>query len=235
MKRMTSQVPNHIAIIPDGNRRWAKGTGIPFTKGYERGTAATHEIIEAAFQAGVPYLTVWASSEDNLLKRSKQETRFLLALFRREFGKMLKSKTIFENRIRVCVIGQFRAILKDAKLNAVIEELEEKTKHFPGRTLTILLGYDGKQEMIAAIKKLRRSKETIDEQSIRSALWTGALPSVDLAIRTGGEPHWSAGFLMWLIANSEFYFSDTFWPAFGKKEFTKALSIYASRRRMLGK
>ena len=231
---MPSKIPNHIAIIPDGNRRWATLKGVTYAKAYIAGTEATRECIEAAVEAGVSYLTIWAASEDNLTKRSPVETRGLRTLFRRELARLLTFRAIKEHGIRVRVIGKYRELLKDEKINSTVDALHERTKDYTGLQLTILLGYDGKREMVEAVKKIVRSKIPVAIDTFSSTLWTHMLPSVDFVIRTGGDEHWSAGFMMWLTANSELYFSKLYWPSFRKKEFRDSLADYASRRRMLG-
>lgn len=231
---MPSTIPRHVAIIPDGNRRWAKQEGVNYTRAYAAGGAATHVIIEEAFRSGVEYLTFWAASEDNLTKRPVAETKILLALIRRELANILKNDSIITHKVRVRVFGRFRELLKDAKVNELVRELESRTKHFSDHNLTVLLGYDGKREMVEAMKLIQRNNAKPSNEEIESSLWTRELPPVDLVIRTGGEPHSSAGFMMWLTANSELYFTKFFWPSFNAKEFQRALADYSTRRRMLG-
>ncbi len=231
---MSSKIPRHIAVIPDGNRRWAKQNQVNYTKAYAAGGAATHVIIEEAFRSGVEYLTFWAASEDNLTKRPVAETNILRALIRRELASILKNDSIIKHKVRVRVFGRFRELLKDAKVNDLVRELEQRTKHFSDHNLTVLLGYDGKREMVEAIKAMQKNELKPSNEAVEQSLWTHELPQVDLVIRTGGEPHSSAGFMMWLTANSELYFTNLFWPSFNAKEFHHALLDYATRRRKLG-
>ena len=120
-------------------------------------------------------------------------------------------------------------------LRMAIKKIEDATKNNHGCELTFLLAYDGKQDMLQAMNAAGKGGGKISEETILKNLWTGALPAVDFVIRTGGEPHWSSGFMMWQTADSEFYFTKTLWPAFGKEEFEKALGEFEKRRRMGGK
>lgn len=234
--------PKHLAIIPDGNRRWARKLGRVPWEGHREGMKRFREVSEEAFRIGIPYLTFWAASTDNLIKRSLKEVAFLTAILKEE----LKNRELFERSqeygARLRVIGRWSEILQDEELSRAIKDLEEKTQSFSKRHLTILFGYDGREEMLEAINKLKianpettQAGRKIDETDLRRKLWTGDLPEVDLVIRTGGEPHWSAGFMMWLTANSQFYFTEKFWPEFTKKELQKALEDYVARERRYGK
>ena len=231
---METFIPNHIAIIPDGNRRWAVSRNKKAFFGHFEGAHTTEKILRASFDAGVQYFTIWGASEDNLIKRSPEEISALTKVFIKTLSKLLHSKELRKYDTRVCVRGRFRELLKDKKLNTIARELEKKTKYNKGKTLTVLLGYDGRKEMVEVIKKIKNKKGPVCEDAITKSLWTNNLPPVDLVIRTGGDPHWSAGFMMWLTANSEFYFTKTFWPAFSEKELSDAFREFSRRRRMMG-
>ncbi len=228
-------VPNHIAIIPDGNRRWARQNGFLPWKGHERGVERFREVSGAAFEQGTRYVTLWAASESNLKERSREEVAMLVMLLSREIGRMLDSEEFAWDKTRVRVIGNWNAILKDEKLAHLVAALEEKTRSFSARNLTILFGYDGTSEMLEAIRALRGASEQITADAVHRALATRDLPPVDLVIRTGGEPHWSAGFMMWHTANSQFYFTERFWPEFGADALAEAFREYARRERRFGK
>ena len=233
---MDSHIPQHIALIPDGNRRWARERGLVPWKGHEKGAERFFEIAEHAFSKGIPYVTLWAASADNLTKRSGIEIKFLCSIVRRELESKRTIARFMDNHIRVRFIGQWKKLVQDDKLIAVIGKREEETKKFTQRNLTVLFGYDGTREMIEAIKKLRRTPEVpIDYDTVKENLMTAALPPVDLVIRTGGEPHWSAGFMMWHTADSQFYFTPKLWPDFDTKELQKAFDDYAKRERRFGK
>lgn len=244
------KLPRHVAVIPDGNRRWAKARGLNPWDGHREGAKRFREVSETAFRLGIPYFTFWAASEDNLLKRSRTEIKFLASILK----ETLRSKKLLEglkkNEVLVRVIGKWNEILKDKKLAEAIAAVEDATAGFQKNRLTVLFGYDGKREMLDAITRLKiqnsklktpnqfpipNSKFKITDDGLKQMLWTGDLPAVDLVIRTGGEPHWSAGFMMWLCADSQFYFTEKFWPEFTAEEFKKALADYARRERRYGK
>lgn len=233
---MQEIILQHIAIIPDGNRRWARGKGLVPWKGHEKGAERVFEIAEYAFNSGISYVTLWVASEDNLTKRSNIEIKFLCSILRRELESKRTIVRLMNNRIRIRFVGRGKELIDNAKLTSVIEKREQDTKEFSERNLTILFGYDGKREMMEAIKKMRRvSEASLTYDMVKENLWTGILPPVDLVIRTGGEPHWSAGFMMWHTADSQFYFTQKLWPDFDSKELQKALADYARRERRFGK
>lgn len=236
LKIMAQKIPNHVAIIMDGNRRWAKKNSIPSYEGHREGAKRMNAIADEAKKKGIPYLTVWAASIDNLKKRTRIEVNFLVSLFEQELEKILEGKTFEKNETRFRVIGKGAEIVKSKKLSMLIEEAEKNTRKFKKNNFTILFGYDGKKEMLDAIRAIREEKQfSYSYESVKAKLWTAALPPVDLVIRTGGEPHWSAGFLMWHTTDSHFYFTDTLWPDFGKKEFSDALTEFGKREKRLGK
>lgn len=231
-----NKIPYHLAIIPDGNRRWSKKNKIPLSKGYVEGAIQVENIMRASFNKGIKYFTIWGASEDNLKKRNGVEIKILSHLLKRELRKWLSSKDVFEKQIRMHIVGNGVKILKNKELEKLAKEVEEKTKKFSKHHFTLLFGYDGKTEMIDAIEKIRNSRsKKINYESVKKNLETSHLPPVNLVIRTGGEPHWSAGFLMWHTCDSEFYFPEVFWPAFDKKELEKALKDYSKRRSLKGK
>lgn len=233
---MDKNIPDHIALIPDGNRRWARKRRLQPWLGHERGLSGFDEVVKAAFAAGSRFVTFWGASRDNLTKRSRIEVRFLLQYIRRGLAKKSTREYFVKEKINVRVLGEWDRILSDAGLRKAVRELEEQTRNFGGRFLTILFGYDGKSEMLAAIRALIKQKPSgLSYDSVRKKLWTGHLPPVDLVIRTGGEPHWSAGFMMWLCADSQFYFTETLWPDFDKKRLAEAFAEYSSRGRRFGK
>ncbi len=233
---MTANIPNHVAIIPDGNRRWATTHKKEVIwGGHEQGALQFEQVMRAAFKAGVTYLTIWAASEDNLVRRSKEETGFLVKLLINELRRLHNSPETAEQEIRVRVIGSGVATAGSSELAAAVHAIEEKTKGNKKKQLTILFGYDGRTDMIHAIQELRDTTYEIRHESVTKALLTKELPDVDLVIRTGGEPHNSAGFLMWQTANSQLYFTPTLWPDFGPAELEKALADFNTRERRLGK
>ncbi len=232
----TMHLPSHIAVIPDGNRRWARRRSLLPWKGHEKGIASFTEIADAVFGRGIPYLTLWAASEDNLTKRAKREIAYLLSYLEQWIDHEIARGDFARRGIQVKFIGRWRTILSDRKkLAARIDALTAQTAHGEAHHLTVLFGYDGQREMLDAIRTLQKRPEVpARDAELRAALATGALPPVDLVIRTGGEPHWSAGFMMWQTANSQFAFTETLWPAFGEAELLEILKDFSKRERRFG-
>lgn len=234
-ERMNDSLPTHIAVIPDGNRRWAKSRDLKPWEGHRAGMERFREVAEAAFLRGIPYFTFWAASEDNLTKRSPAEVRFLVSVIRAGLGKGETNAMLLKHRIQARVLGRWRQLLRNLPLERAVARVEEATSEFSEGKLTMLFGYDGKREMLEAIRKLARdAPPRIDAETVHSRLWTRDLPPVDLVIRTGGEPHWSAGFMMWHVADSQFFFTETLWPDFDTAKFDEALREYAKRARRFG-
>lgn len=229
-------LPNHIAIIPDGNRRWARRRSLLPWEGHRKGIASFSEIADSVFGRGIPWLTIWAASEDNLTKRSKREISHLLSFLEAWIKDEIDRGTLARNGTQVRFIGRWRELLPDReKIAARIGQLEEQTSHGTARHLTVLFGYDGQREMLDAVRSLQRHPGTpATADTLHAALATGTLPAVDLVIRTGGEPHWSAGFMMWHAANSQLAFTETLWPAFGEKELNAILKDFSRRERRFG-
>jgi undecaprenyl diphosphate synthase len=238
-KALPGVLPRHIAIIPDGNRRWGKSRHIGTNRSHQKGAENFREIFREAFRSGIPWITFWAASEDNLTKRSRAEVLFLANLLAREISSEKFETEVVENKVAVRFLGIGDRMLHNKKLSGAIRAIEKKTAGFTMAHLTILFGYDGRREMTEAIETLAHSQGTINDKTLRAALWTGFLPPVDLVLRTGEEDpgwsHWSAGFMMWHVAQAEFYTTRTFWPEFSIKDFHTMLDGYARRERRLGK
>ncbi len=235
-------IPTHVAAIPDGNRRWAKERGLPGPQGHVEGMKKFGEVAKEAFRLGVNYFTFWAASESNLKKRTKEEVAILMMLFREEIVRQLHAKEFDEIGVRVRVYGKGLDILGDKKFSKAVRDLESESSKYKDKQLTVLFGYNGTTELLEAIAKLTKDPTgTQDpreaEGVLRKYLWTGELPDVDLVIRTGsaGDPHNSAGFMMWLTKESQLYFTDMYWPDFGRNELRQAIEEYAQRERRLGK
>ncbi len=231
-----SDTPRHIAIIPDGNRRWAKANKKKAVwLGHEQGAVQFKQIMQSAFESGVEFLTFWTTSESNLTKRPKAEVDFLVKLLSNELKQITESEDIDRLQVHVRIIGRGEDIVKNKTLSERIVHIEEKTRKYTKHTLTILFGYDGQQEMLAAIEQLRGKAGGVTGEALHAALWTRYLPPVDLVIRTGGEPHWSAGFMMWLTADSQFYFTEKLWPDFNQADLAEAINDFSQRERRMGK
>lgn len=228
-------IPNHVAIILDGNGRWAKAKGMPRTYGHVKGCENLEKICSIAKELGVKYLTVFAFSTENW-KRSKDEVDGLLKLFRNYMKKCLKIAR--DNKMRVRVIGEPSVF--DEDLQARIRELEEYSGQFDELHFQIALNYGSRDEIKRAVQNLAvdvkkgvLEPEMITEDTISGYLDTKGLPDPDLLIRTSGEERLS-NFLMWQLAYTEFYFTDVAWPDFNKAEFEKAIQKFNQRDRRYG-
>lgn len=227
----------HIAFIPDGNRRWAKKRNLPPWKGHKEGAKRLEEILRVALDLNISHFTFWGCSIDNLTKRDKKEINFLLQIFERYFKKLLKEKLISKEMVKINFFGRWEKYFPE-NLKKTIRELIENTKNYKKRFLTFLMAYDGRDEMLECIRKIVKKRiKKIDSKIILENLETGSLPQVDLVIRTGveGDPHNSAGFLMWQTAYSQFYFTKTLFPDFSEKEFKKAIQDFLKRQRRFGR
>ncbi len=232
-------IPKHVSIIPDGNRRWAQKRGLSAWIGHQQGIKMFEKILKKGKELGIPYITFWAGSWDNLTKRPKKEVDFLFKLYTEHFERIAKDKEIHKNKVKINVIGRWKEILPE-KAQEAIEMSLAATKNYNNYFLTFLLAYDGTDEMrdcIERISKLYQKKKIkINKTLIKENLWTKDLPPVDLLIRTGckNDPHVSAGFMMWDTAYSQLHFTKTFCPDFGPKEFEKIINDYSNRERRLG-
>lgn len=232
----TTKLPNHLAIIMDGNGRWAKQKGMLRIFGHENGTKSVREVVEASAELGIKCLTLYAFSTENW-KRPKQEVQTLMNLLVTSLKKEIK--TLQDNNIKLSAIGCLEDLPK--KAHSELFEVIEKTKQNTRMTLTLALSYGSREELISAIKELAYkvknniiSVENIDESIINKHLYTRKLPDVDLLIRTSGEQRIS-NFLLWQIAYAELYFTDTLWPDFKRNDLYEALINYQHRERRFGK
>ncbi|NHN26303.1 isoprenyl transferase [Flavobacterium jejuense] len=232
----TTKLPDHLAIIMDGNGRWAKQKGLLRTLGHEGGTKSVKKTVESCAKLGIKNLTLYAFSTENW-NRPKLEVETLMKLLISSLKKEMK--TLLENNIRLNAIGNLTNLpLKVQKeLNEVIQKTSQNTR----MTLTLALSYGAREELIQAVKKISDkvknniiSTDTIDESIINEHLYTHNLPDVDLVIRTSGE-HRISNFLLWQIAYAEFYFIDVLWPDFSEEDLHKAIISYQSRERRFGK
>lgn len=228
-------IPNHVAIILDGNGRWAKKKGMPRTYGHVKGCENLEKICGIAKELGVKYLTVYAFSTENW-KRSKEEVDGLMKLFRNYMKKC--KKIAAENQMRVRVIGDPTAF--DEDLQQKIKDLEEYSSQFDELHFQIALNYGSRDEIRRAVTALAEDvkkgvlePEAVTEETISEYLDTRGLPDPDLLIRTSGEQRLS-NYLLWQLAYSEFYFTPVPWPDFSKAELEKAVEAYNQRDRRYG-
>ncbi len=235
-------IPNHVAIIPDGNRRWAKARGLEPWIGHEVGAKKTIKIIEEARRLGIKYFTLWIASFDNLTKRPNVEINFLCRVFVDYFKRLAKHPEIHSNKVKVRAYGALEKLFPEYVVRAV-RIAEGKTANYGNYQLSFLMGYDGRIEMVEAVSKIVKEAlqanpypAPVTQELIQSHLSTYDLPPVDLVIRTGIQdaPHWSGGFLMWQIAYAQLYFTNTYYPDFSPQEFRKAIEDYSKRERRFG-
>ena len=228
------RVPNHIAIILDGNGRWAKKRGMPRNFGHVKGCENLEDICEVAKELGVKYLTVYAFSTENW-KRSKEEVDGLMKLFRNYLKKCIKISQ--KNTMRVKVIGDITAF--DSDIQESIKKLEDFSKDFTDLHFQIALNYGSRDEITRAVNRMLEDQKAgkletpVSEDTISGYLDTAGLPDPDLMIRTSGELRLS-NYLLWQLAYSEFYFTDVPWPDFKKEELVKAIEKYNERDRRYG-
>lgn len=229
------QGPRHVAIIMDGNGRWATQRGRPRLFGHHAGAKRVREIVEACPDLGVKYLTIFAFSTENW-KRTQVEVAGLMSLFRRYIAK--EARSLFAEGVRVRFIGD--RVRLDAKLITLMDELEHLTAPNDRVHLTIALNYGGRDEVARATKRLaqdvaagRLDPESVDEETLPKYLDTCVLPDPDLVIRTSGEARIS-NFLLWQSAYAEYEFIDTLWPDFKRDEFAGLVQSYGKRDRRFG-
>ena len=235
MEQSELKAPNHVAIILDGNGRWAKKRFLPRKAGHVAGSKTVEQICEDAYNLGIRYLTVYAFSTENW-KRPQDEVDALMKLLRQYLKDCIKRST--KNNMCVRVLGDITPLDEDLKQS--ILDLEEATKNNTGLHFQVALNYGSRDEMLRGIRKIAAevksgelAPEDIDEKTVGDALDTRGIPDPDLLIRTSGEQRLS-NFLMWQLAYTEFYFTDVLWPDFNKKELEKAIDYYNGRERRYG-
>ena len=233
--RPSGAVPAHVAIIMDGNGRWAKARGLPRTAGHKRGADAVKRVVKCAGNLGISYLTLFGFSSENW-QRPESEVRDLLGLLR--FYLENDIAELVSNGIRLNIIGDRTRLPKETV--KLIENAEARTEANTKMVLTIALSYGGRQEIVAAAKAIasdcaagKMATDDITEDSFAQCLFTAGTPDPDLLIRTSGEQRIS-NFLLWQLAYSELVFTDTLWPDFGQAELEAAITTYHSRERRYG-
>ena len=220
----------HIAVIMDGNGRWAQQRGLARTKGHREGLEAAKRIVKAVADLHIPYITLYVFSTENW-KRTEEEVGFLMGLIQQH----LRAEFAFyaANNIKVRHIGDAAALPR--AIQTEIADIMEQTEHYTGTTVQLAINYGGKDEIVRAIKKLSAAQlETLTEDAFDRMLDTAGVPPVDLVIRTGGEKRLS-NFLLWQTAYAEFYGSDVLWPDFTPTHLQEALDAYGKRTRRFGR
>lgn len=231
-----SHVPAHIAIIMDGNGRWAKARGLDRAEGHKEGVVAVRKVVEAAQQAGVKYLTIYAFSTENW-NRPDEEVSALMDLM--VYAMQKETPDLIKNGVRIKSVGDIERLPE--KTQQALRQCEEDTSVGTGLTLVLALSYSSKWEIVNAVKKMigdintkKINEETINEELFADYLTTKGIPDPDLLIRPGGEKRVS-NFLLWQLAYAEFYFTETFWPDFREEELYGAILDYQNRERRFGK
>ena len=230
-------VPQHVAVIMDGNRRYAKEFGLLVAEGHEKGKEKLEEMMEWCLELGIKFLTVYAFSTENVA-REKDEVNVLMRLFSQNFKRLADDERVHKHRIRVRVLGQKDMLPDDVR--EAIDYAEKRTEGYDQYFFNIAVGYGGRQELLQAVRRVaeevkrgRLVVEDIDEKTIYRYLYTSDLPDPDLILRTSGEERIS-NFLLWQLAYSELYFSDVYWPGFRKVDFLRAVRSYQLRKRRFG-
>jgi len=230
--------PNSVAVILDGNRRWATSLGFPPEYGHEAGYRKLREALNWFWEAGIKEVTIYALSTENLSRRSPSEVSHILSLATKGLLELAESKEVSERGVRVRVIGD-RSAFPDEVVSA-INTVEEKTASNDSRLLQIALGYGGRDEILKAVRRIAEkvregeiSPDQITEETISSNLYTAGASDPDMIIRTGGEERLS-NFLLWQSSYSELVFFDTYWPQFRKIDLYRAIRTFQSRKRRFG-
>lgn len=228
---LSGRIPAHVAIIMDGNGRWAEMRGLPRIEGHKRGAERAREVISASMEVGVNTLTLYAFSLENW-QRPDDEVSMLMKLLEfyltKEFNELIRRGIVFRT------IGEVWRL--PSSVQALLKNAEEKSSHNKGMTLVLALSYSGRNEIIRAVKKmisLGVKEEDVTEEYFGSLLDTAGMPAPDLIVRSSGEKRIS-NFLLWQAAYAEFYFTETLWPDFTKEEFFLALHNYQMRERRFG-
>lgn len=230
-------IPRHIAIIPDGNRRWAKSNGLNMIKGYSQGVKKIVDVSTWAKSFGVKTLTIWALSTENIKSRSKLELAILYRIYARAAKDPEILKLLKQNNARVKVVGNTDLLPKF--LSRALNDLEKKTEEYKSFCINLLVGYGGKDDLLRAFNNLYNIVSTnknikIDENLVSANMYSSSINDPDLIIRTSGEMRLS-GLLPWQSSYSELYFEDKYWPEFEKKDLEKAIETFSNRQRRFGK
>jgi tritrans,polycis-undecaprenyl-diphosphate synthase [geranylgeranyl-diphosphate specific] len=231
-------IPEHVAIIMDGNRRFATELGLSPKTGHLFGRDKIEEVLEWCFELGIKNLTVYAFSTENF-NRTSEEVKTLMDLCKKELDKASKDSRIHKNEVRVRVLGKIETLPKNIAESA--QNIMDRTKHYDKYSFNIALAYGGREEILNAIQKIAEDVkkgnikiEDIKEPIVSKYLYTNGIPDPDIILRTSGEERIS-NFLLWQLAYSELYFSDVYWPAFQKRDFLKAIRTVQQRHRRYGK
>jgi len=236
---LSGEVPVHVGIIPDGNRRWARMKGMQEWLGHREGYKRMKEVLVWLLDLNIKVVTVFAMSTENCLKRSEEEREKLFELITKGLYELSEEKLVHERRVKVNVFGE--AEMWPEKLRKAAEHVMEVTKNYGDRVFNVAICYGGRQEIVRAVRQIAKevkegklNPEEISEETISSHLFTAGLPDPDLIIRTSGEERLS-NFLLWQSAYSELYFVNSYWPEIRKLDILKAIRDYQRRQRRFGR
>ncbi|MBI2593375.1 di-trans,poly-cis-decaprenylcistransferase [Candidatus Daviesbacteria bacterium] len=233
MKTKKSSIPKHIAIIMDGNRRWARARGLPDKQGHKVGVEKIEELVKTAEKLGVEAITIYALSTENITERAKREVADLFSIIRRTYNNQFKN--MMKNGVKLSILGEIEGL--PGAIRKIVSEIRDTYIKNESIKLNIALNYGGKKELISAIKELIEEGIEVDklnEEIISKHLYTKGESDPDLVIRTGGRIRLS-NFLLWQTAYSELYFTKVLWPDFDEKELKKAINWYGKQKRNFGK
>ncbi len=230
------KIPDHLGIILDGNRRWAKEHGLNSVEGHMAGYKTVNNLLDWVFELGVKELTLYCFSIQNF-NRTKEEVKALFSLFEKALTEMMVSKRLERDQIRVAIVGKVSLLPKG--LRALAKKLEQKTKGYKNKVINLAIAYGGREEIIDAVRKIAKdveagkiSPKNIDNKTIEKHLYLNSCP--DLIIRTSGERR-TSNFLLWQSYYSEWKFLEKNWPDFKKSDLKKAIEDYSNRQRRFGK
>lgn len=230
-------IPQHVAVIMDGNRRFATGLGLTPSAGHFFGRDKIREMLEWCFELKIKNLTLYAFSTENF-RRNSNEVEALMSLCKEELSKAKQDSRIHKHQVRIRILGKLESLPKDIRESA--QEIMDQTQCYGNHSLNIALAYGGREELLQAIQKIahevqqgKLSIDEIKEPIISKYLYTNGIPDPDLILRTSGEERIS-NFLLWQLAYSELYFSDVYWPAFQKRDFLQAIQTCQQRKRRFG-
>lgn len=240
--RAHNRLPRHLGLILDGNRRFARASGMQREMGHSFGADKAHEVLQWCLELGIPAATIWVLSTDNT-SRDPDELAHILTLLEREARNLATDPRIHANRVRVRAIGQHSGF--PPQVLTALKDLEEKTAAYDGMRLNIAVGYGGREEIVDAVKlhltqqaqegrSLLDVVQTLTPEHIRAHLYAADIPDPDFIIRTSGEIRLS-GFMLWQSVYSEYYFCDVYWPGFRRVDFLRALRDFQGRERRFGR
>jgi tritrans,polycis-undecaprenyl-diphosphate synthase [geranylgeranyl-diphosphate specific] len=230
-------LPRHVAIIPDGNRRWARERGLEPWEGHRAGAQVTEQLIKTAREMGIREISFWGSSLENLSKRPMEEKLALLEIYTENFTRLLHSAEIHDYQVKIRCIGHWREQFPEA-LKSLLEKGMDATKGYQRYFLNFFLAYSGDDDMLSAMRGIARdqlSPEFVTETTLKERLMTAEVAPVDLLIRTGGDPHLSTGFMMWETKDAALSFPDCYFPDFGPEAFRQVVADFSAKERRFGK